>query len=75
MDRPEDLIKLRDLDKNIWNVDTLDVLSSGADDNALRRLASGWHADSVDWISGSEADKLLGQWGAGRQRILEVWWD
>jgi hypothetical protein len=67
------LIKLRDLDENDWNVDTLYVLSSGANDRSLARIARRWHADAINWVSGAAASSLLGD--SRPARILEVWWD
>ncbi len=67
------LIKLRDLDENYWNVDTLYVLSSGANDRLLGRIARRWHADAIYWVSGAAASSLLGD--TRQARILEVWWD
>jgi hypothetical protein len=67
------LIKLRDLDANYWNVDTLYVLSSREDDRALTRLAHRWHADAMAWVGGGAASQLLGD--SSPARILEVWWD
>lgn len=67
------LIKLRDLDGNYWNVDTLYILSSGANDPALARLAGRWHPDARSWVGGSAAKQLLGD--SRPARILEVWWD
>jgi hypothetical protein len=67
------LIKLRDLDENYWNVDTLYVLSSRADDPALARLAGRWHADARTWVGGAAASQLLGT--SGSARVLEIWWD
>ena len=67
------LIKLRDLDDNYWNVDTLYVLSSRADDPALARLAGRWHPDARSWVGGSAAKQLLGD--SRPARILEVSWD
>jgi hypothetical protein len=67
------LIKLRDIGENAWNVDTLYVLSSTADDKRLTSLARRWHPDSVTWVSGPAASRLLG--ATGSYRILEVWWD
>jgi len=69
------LLKLRDIDQNAWNVDTLYVLPSGADNSALRRLAQRWRADEVVWVTGAKASRLLGEYGPGTRRILEVWWD
>jgi hypothetical protein len=67
------LIKLRDLDENVWNVDTLYVLSSGANDRLLTRLARRWHADAISWVGGAAASRLLGDSRAAR--VLDVWWD
>jgi hypothetical protein len=67
------LIKLRDVDENYWNVDTLYVLSSGANDRLLGRIARHWHADAINWVSGASASRLLGD--SRPVRILEVWWD
>jgi len=67
------LIKLRDLDENAWNADTLYVLSSRQDDRALARLARRWHADAITWVGGAAASRLLGD--SSPARILEVWWD
>jgi hypothetical protein len=70
------LLKLRDIGDNAWNVDTVYILSSGADDVALARLAQHWSADARTWVSGTAAEKLLGEAGPGlHPRILEVWWD
>ena len=70
------LLDLRDIGGNIWNVDTVYILSSGADDVALARLAQHWSADARTWVSGSDAEKLLGEAGPRfHARILEVWWD
>ena len=69
------LLTLRDIDQNVWNVDTLYVLPSGADNTALRRLARRWRADGVDWVTGAKANQLLGEYGPGTRRILEIWWD
>jgi hypothetical protein len=70
------LLNLRDIGDNIWNVDTVYILSSGADDVVLARLAQHWSADARTWVSGSAAEKLLGEAGPEfHRRILEVWWD
>ena len=67
------LIKLRDIGANEWNVDTLYVLSSGANDRSLSSLTHHWHADEVRWITGKAASDLLGT--SEPLRILRVWWD
>ena len=68
------LIKLRDIQWGVWNVDNLYVLSSGADDDALFALAQTWSADEVYWIEGEEAGSRLGV-SPTDARILSVWWD
>jgi hypothetical protein len=70
-----DLIGLRDLRDGYWNADTLVVLSSGLDDDALEALARQWRADTVHWIEGDEAARLIGDYGTPTPRILMVWWD
>lgn len=67
------LIKLRDIDENYWNADTVYLLSSGADDRNLTRLARTWHADAVYWVNAADAGQMLGT--SDNFRILEVWWD
>ena len=67
------LIKLRDIDENSWNADTVYLLSSGADDRSLSRLARTWQADDVYWVNAADASQMLGT--SESFRILEVWWD
>jgi len=67
------LIKLRDIDANYWNTDTLYILSSGANNRALSALARHWRADATQWVKGAAASQLLGT--SGQYQILEVWWD
>ena len=68
------LIKLRDLPDDMWNVDTVFILSSGKDDKLLMAVAKGWSADEISWIEGEKAGKLLGSFPA-KQKILRAWWD
>lgn len=69
-----DLIKLRDISDDRWNVDTLFLLPQDGKADELMQLAETWGADEIDWIEGREADNLLGVGGYNR-RILRVWWD
>jgi hypothetical protein len=71
------LIKLRDLPHNLWNADTLFVLTPTRD--AAARLAA--VAEEEDWggevrvhDDQQEMDRAL---GTGRQEygLLSVWWD
>lgn len=72
------LIKLRDLPDNIWNADTLFVLTRTRDQ--ARRLAAiieeeDWGADDVHVCEDQqEIERAL---GSGRREfgLLSVWWD
>jgi len=71
------LIKLRDLEDNIWNVDTLFVLTHTIDD--ARELAAAFEESPLGAMPRvhddmAETDMAL---GTGRQMygILTVWWD
>jgi len=70
------LIKLRDIEDNIWNADTLFILPSGKDDKKLKKIAETWSADEVTWENnGDQYD--LGSRGSkyDDMKILRVWWD
>jgi hypothetical protein len=67
------LIKLRDIDQGYWNADTVYILSSGANNPALSKLARRWDADAIQWVTGADASQLLGT--SERYQILEIWWD
>lgn len=71
-DHPSDLICLRDLEDDLWNADTLYILSSGANDARLEELAHAWTAE-VHWLSEKEADFRMGTRYGGR--VLVAWWD
>ncbi len=69
------LMKLRDLDGNYWNVDTLYVLAKSA--TAARKLASfrdRWIADSAVVHDQEETERVLGGWGLPG-RLVTFWWD
>lgn len=71
------LIKLRDLDDNIWNADKLFVLTPTRDAaRELARLADveGWGEDIQVYEDQEETDRAL---GTGRQDygLLSIWWD
>jgi hypothetical protein len=72
------LIKLRDLPDDIWNVDTLCVLTP--DETAARALskiceADHWGGDVVRVHTDREdIDNALGT-GGTEQVVLTVWWD
>lgn len=71
------LIKLRDLDDDIWNADMLFVLTPTPDAaRELARLADeeGWGEDIQVYEDQEEMDRAL---GTGRQAygLLSIWWD
>jgi len=68
------LLALRDMPQNIYNADTLYIIPSGEDDEKLVQLAETWRPDSIDWLEGQEAGRLLGYYGRS-VRILVLWWD
>ena len=73
MDR-EGLIKLRDIQSNDWNVDTLYITTTGVNDVKLEELAEDWSADEVEYLTPDEASHELGQWPAP-SKVLRIWWD
>jgi hypothetical protein len=71
------LIKLRDLPKNIWNADTLFILTqTHALARELARIAEeeDWAGEVRVYEDQKEIDRTL---GTGRQEygLLSVWWD
>lgn len=71
-----DLIKLRDLNDNIWHTDTLYILATDAR-NAYRlaELAEDWEADTVEVYEREATGQRLGDSGIEEQRLVEMWWD
>lgn len=69
-----DLIKLRDIEDEVWNVDTIFILCSGKDDNKLLELTKSWEADEVSFMDEAEASNCLGT-SHPNGKILKVWWD
>jgi hypothetical protein len=67
------LIKLRDLPEDIWNVNTLYILTSFKSDQ-LYELARLWNPSSLRWIEGDEATKMLDAYISG-DCILCIWWN
>jgi len=75
MDTSARLVKLRDLEKNFWNVDTLYILAT--DEPSARRLAKlgeRWSADSVTVYDEEGTERELGG-GIEQQRLVTMWWD
>lgn len=77
--RLNDLICLRDIKDDCWNVDTLYILPEKGFEEELKDLAGNWDADEINWIGGEEASRLLGEWSSDLENnsriILSVWWD
>jgi hypothetical protein len=71
------LIKLRDLSHNIWNADTLFVLTpTRRDAERLAQIAEeeDWGGEVHVFTDQNETDRAL---GTGRQEygLMSVWWD
>lgn len=71
------LIKLRDLPSNIWNADTLYILTkTHAQAHELARIAQeeDWFGEAYVYENQKDIDRAL---GAGRRNhgLLSVWWD
>ena len=71
------LIKLRDLEQDVYNVDTVFILPAEGDEvmRKLEKLAQNWNADEIVWITGREANRCLGIGGFKDKKILRIWWD
>lgn len=77
------LLHLRDLRKDVYNVDTLWIIAVEGKEMELFELVHTWHADNVEWYPTSEARKLLGGLvdfynqpeKDNKYYMLYVWWD
>lgn len=69
-----DLIPLRDMSENYWNVDTLYILPNEGKEKELKELAKTWNADQTEILTDEEASSRLGQHPAGT-KVMSVWWD
>ncbi len=73
-----DLIKLRDLPANIWNADTLFVMTpTPAEARQVARIAEEeqWGADEVQVYESQEAlSRALGAWPTA-YGLVSLWWD
>jgi len=69
------LIKLRDLPENIWNVDTLYILSPNmASANQLAEMGEEWGGMVHVFENRDEVESALG--GSGiPSMIVSIWWD
>ena len=66
---------LRDIEDGHWNVDTLYILGREGKEEELEKLAREWDADEISWITGEDADRMLGIGGYLKNKILRIWWD
>ena len=74
------LIKLRDLPYNVWNADTLFILTRTHEQ--ANRMAQVIAEEEDDWVGGmthvydeqAEIDRALGT-GRKNNGLLSVWWD
>jgi hypothetical protein len=70
------LIKLRDLPRNYWNVDTVFIWTTAAHvDTLLDRIKKRWHADDIGVFDREEAEESLGYGPIWDERLIYVWWD
>ena len=69
-----DLLALRDMDKGVYLVDTLMLITTDWHANDLKGLAHRWNPDEVWWLTRKETSQNLGVSRPGRLRILRVWW-
>ncbi len=71
------LIKLRDMKGNFYNVDTLYVLAvSEAAAQKIAEYEEAWRADATEILDLEKTEKALGAHGFDDHlRIVEMWWD
>ncbi|WP_280378333.1 hypothetical protein [Nocardia wallacei] len=75
--RSGSLIKLRDLDRNKWNTDTLFVLTESPEQATILghiAEAEDWNPDTIIVHSSADTNNALGTGGAG-YGLLSLWWD
>ena len=73
MDQP-DLIHLRDLHEDDWNVDRMYILTSGVNDLKLMHIIEKWEADTIEILPDWEYDSLLGTSDI-KNKVIKLWWD
>jgi hypothetical protein len=66
------LLPLRDIASNIWNVDTLMILPQEGKEKELLELAAKWRPDDLDLHEGKE---VAMQYGNGESKVVRAWWD
>ena len=73
MDR-SDLIKLRDLEDDMWNVDTLYILFPDDQKINLYSIVNEWNYDSIEILEKKDAARHLGT-SHPQGKIMKIWWD
>lgn len=72
------LVKMRDMPHNIWNADTLYIVSDSVEKaRKLERIATGenhWGGEVLVYEKQTEIDRALGT-GRHEHAIVTVWWD
>jgi hypothetical protein len=71
----DDLIPLRDLPGDYWNVDRLYLVAEPGQEAGLEALARTWEADEVVWLDGRVAQIAMGGHWRPEPQVLIVWWD
>lgn len=70
------LICLRDIKDNLWNVDTVFILCKEDNVDKMVGICKMWDADEVDVLDIKESQDMLGSWSRDdEKRIIKVWWD
>lgn len=71
-----DLIKLRDISDNYWNIDTVFILLKKENKAEVLKMAKKWGADEVDFITKEDAQSMMGYSSREDDKLLlRVWWD
>lgn len=69
------LIKLRDLEENIWNADTLYILTpDSASAHRLAEIAEEWGGMALIHEDRDDVESALGGYGFDAA-IVSIWWD
>src|SRR5207245_462578 len=58
-----DLIKLRDIARGVWNVDTLFILTEAGNEARWQEVTKDWTADEMSYIEDEDVGCLLGAVG------------
>lgn len=69
-----DLIDLRDIEGDFWNVDTLYLYVDAGFVDSMKEIADQWNADEVEVLGLNESFSMLGC-GDNTRRVIRVWWD